>query len=172
MGEPIENEYFNWLCAKVLPVDARIYYSLARILHSTEFVWLVPGDRNRKEDGEELRIDFLRETQRESDPAWFNQPCSIFEMLIALSGRASFQTAIPVRDWFKTFLANLGLDGFTQVTHEDAPVIDDILYTLVWRTYDSTGHGGLFPMRQPQNDQREVEIWYQFFEYVDEQGLI
>lgn len=59
MGEPIEGEYFNWLCAKIRKTPAPMYNDLLQILHRTEFVWVVHGDRNRAEDGIELREDFL-----------------------------------------------------------------------------------------------------------------
>lgn len=172
MGEPIENLYFNWLCAKVLTPGNRNYYDLLYILHTTEFVWVILGDKNRAEDGCELREDFLREARLGKDPHWFDEPVSVFEVLIAFAKRASFQTDIPVRDWFWAFMNNLGLDEFRRVTDSDIPVIEEILHVFIWRTYDQNGNGGLFPMRRPKRDQREVEIWYQFCEYIEDQGLL
>lgn len=172
MEEPIEELYFNWLCAKVLSVDVPIYLDLMRILHSTEFVWKIHADSNRYEDGLELRDDFLRVSRLEKEPVWYHEPCSVFEMLIAFSQRAHFQTDKPVKEWFWIFLQNLQLDEYRQVSDEDRPIINDILYDFVWRTYEPNGHGGMFPMRWPKEDQREVEIWHQFFEYLDEQGLL
>lgn len=172
MDEPIEGLYFNWLCAKVLSVEIPIYYELMRILYGTEFVWLVPGDQNRADDGLELREDFLRETTLYSDPEWFNSECSILEVLIAFAKRARFQTGTPTKEWFWEFLTNLGLDEFRQVSKTDRLVIDDILHDFVWRTYNSNGHGGIFPLRWPKHDQREVEIWYQFTDYLIDQGRL
>lgn len=172
--EPIENEYFNWLCAKVLNGTTRSYYTLLGILYSTEFIWVqnVPGDKNRLEDGLELRQDFLREAFLKRDSVWEGQPCSVFEVLLAFANRASFQTDIPVRDWFWKFMANLHLDQFRQVTDSDIPIIDFILNTFIWRTYDEYGNGGLFPLSQTHNDQRELELWFQFFEYTYDRGLL
>ncbi len=48
MPEPIEESYFDWLCAKVIPMDVNVYYDLMEILYRTEFVWFVLGDRNRR----------------------------------------------------------------------------------------------------------------------------
>lgn len=172
MEEPIEELYFNWLCAKVLDVNVPIYLDLMRILYKTEFVWKIHADRNRYEDGIELRDDFLRVSRFNNDTCWYAEPCSVLEMLIAFSDRAQFQTDRPARDWFWEFLQNLSLDEYRQVSMEDRPIIDDILHDFVWRTYDENGHGGMFPMRWPKEDQREVEIWHQFFEYLDEQGLL
>jgi len=172
MAEPIESEYFNWLCAKVLEVRSPIYKDLMKILYETEFVWNVEGDRNRAEDGCELRLGFLRNTSWNQDPDWYHQPCSVLEMLIAFADRASFQTDIPVKDWFCEFIGNLDLGDYRQVSRSDEGYIRDILDALVWRTYDDAGHGGVFPLRWPKRDQRKVEIWYQFCDYLDDRGLI
>jgi len=171
MGADIENLYFNWLCAKVLEIEVRNYYDLMIILHRTEFVWVVPADSHRAEDGIELRIDFLRETQIERDNVWESEPCSVFEMLVAFAKRSEFQTDIPLRTWFWEFMNNLKLDEFRQVSKRDSYVIEDILYTFIWRQYDPSGDGGLFPISRTQNDQRKIEIWYQWSEYVIDRGL-
>ena len=95
MDEPIEESYFNWLCAKVLSVEVPIYFELMRILYRTEFVWVLERDQNRAEDGLELREDFLRETGLDPEPEWLESECSIFEMLYAFAKRANFQTDDP-----------------------------------------------------------------------------
>lgn len=172
MREPLENEYFNWLCAKVLERGPRNYYDLLTILHRTEFIVVIPADQHRCGDAIELRHDFLRETFQNADHLWLEQPCSVLEVLISFAKRAQFQTEIPVRVWFWEFLTNLCLEEFRRVTDEDIPIIEDILNTFMMRTYDAQGNGGMFPMRHTQNDQRDIEIWYQFCEYVDDQGLI
>ena len=171
MREPIEAEYFNWLCAKVLDLHGTIYYDLLRILYNTEFIWIVTGDKNREEDGLELRIDFLRESSWEKDQLWFNQPASVLEVLIAFAKRASFQTDSSVQEWFWIFMNNLKLDDYRQVSDADVPQINDILNTFIWRTYDPNGYGGICPVQTTTNDQRQVEMWYQWCEMVDEQGL-
>jgi len=171
MVEPIENEYFNWLCAKVLDSSTNNHYTLLGILHRTEFVWVVPADKHRAQDGIELRTYFLNETGVESDPLWKGGPCSVLEFLIAFANRASFQTDIPVKEWFWEFMNNLKLDEFRQVSDDDVYVIEDILYTFIWRQYEPNGYGGLFPLNETRNDQRKIEVWYQFSEYVHERGL-
>lgn len=172
MNEPLENTYFNWLCAKVLRTSGSTYVDLLRILYSTEFVWVISGDRNRLEDGRELKLNFLRESGLEGETDWYHEPVSVLEVLLAFAGRAYFQTDIPTKDWFWMFIANLELDDFRQVSESEEGYVRDILHTFVWRTYDENGYGGIFPMRWPRRDQREVEIWYQFSEYLDDQGLL
>jgi hypothetical protein len=172
MLEPIENEYFNWLCAKVLERNGRIYHSLLKILYQTEFVWVVPADRHRVDDALELRADFQREANAELENLFEILPVSVFEVLISFADRASFQTDAPVREWFWKFMENLNLDQFRQVTGSDEAMINEILDSFIWRTYDPHGYGGLFPITRTDRDQRKLEIWFQFCEYVEDRGLI
>lgn len=172
MREPIENEYFNWLCAKVLEPGNSNYVMLLEILHRTEFCVVVHEDSHRAMDGEELRKFFTNETGNEREPEWFNQPVSILEVLVSFADIVCFETDIPTRDCFYEFLVNLHLEEFRQVSQEDIPIIQSILYTFNMRTYDNNGNGGLFPLSQTNNDQRRVELWYQFSEWVIEKGLI
>lgn len=172
MSEPLEGAYFNWLCAKALLPNLRIYEDLLRILYQTEFVWVVPGDHNRAEDGLELREDFLRETGYEADEAWFGEPVSVLEVLIGITRQLAFQTDIQAQEWFLRLLTNLGLDDYRRIAHSDVPVIEEALNTFVWRLYDHNGHGGIFPVRRARADQRRAELWHQMFEYLDDQGLL
>lgn len=172
MDEPIEELYFNWLCAKVTSPHINNYYDLLRILHRTEFVWFISGDRNRKEDGLELRDYFLNESGYEKDLLWYNELCSVLEVLIAFAQRAAFQTDILAKNWFWIFMENLKLNEYRQVSDSDLFEIDEILHTFIWRVYDVNGYGGLFPLDTAQEDQRQVEIWYQFCAWVDEKQLI
>lgn len=172
MKRPLDEPYFDWLCAKVTigegPTPA--YYELLHILYDTEFVWIIVGDDNRAGDGRDLRVEFLRESRLGNDSVWFDVGCSILEMLIALSRRAEFQTEISSVEWFWKFLTNLNLTEFDDdsISYE---AVSEILYNFVWRTYDYDGSGGLFPMSNPPEDQTGVEIWYQFSEYLVDQGM-
>lgn len=175
MDEPIEEVYFNWLCAKVMavkaPTPSLTFWKLFRTLHNTEFVWLVPNDDNRCEDGIDLRHEFLNMYTPDHHPEWLKIGCSIFEMLIAFARRAEFDTDQSAKEWFWIFLENLGLSEFNDAYDIDMLVVDDILQRFVWRTYDFDGTGGLFPLRNPSHDQRKVELWYQFSEYLVEQEV-
>lgn len=174
MIEPLENMYFNWLCAKVIrldnPTPTLRYDRLLKILHTTEFVWLVSGDDNRAEDGTDLRRDFLLEAGAPDHPEWRALPCSIFEMLIAFSKRAEFATDVPHAQWFWEFIDNLGLREFNDASGVVAEDVADILYAFVWRQYSSNGKGGLFPLDgRLHDDMRTVEVWYQFCAYLTDQ---
>lgn len=169
--ESIENLYFRWLSAKVIrlmnPTPSLTYGNLLKRLHSTEFVWVVDGDDNRAMDGVGLRRLFLIEARIPDDPEWRSLGCSVLEMMIALSRRASFATDIPADRWFWHMIENLGLIECNDAAGDVSSEIDEVLYSLIWRQYDFCGGGGLFPILETKNDQRKIEIWYQFNEYVE-----
>lgn len=171
MAEPLDHSYFRWLGTKVTdglpPVAA--HWLILNELHHIEFVWLLVGDDNRAADGVELREYFLREMNLplDYDPMWMNQGCSVLEMLIAFAMRAEFQTEMPVKDWFWEFLRNLQISEAQDIKH-----IQDVIHEFMWRTFKPSGEGGLFPLREPPRDQRKVEIWYQFCDYLFDQNRL
>jgi hypothetical protein len=177
MDEPIEELYFNWLYHKVasiktLPTPSITYVTLMRQLHSTEFVWTLSGDDNRAEEGLDYRRRFLLESNLDQDPPWFNIPCSILELLIAFSGRASDQTELSARTWFWIFLTNLGLNDLSDSNLGIERLVNEIIDVFIWRTYDSTGYGGICPLETTTNDQTKLELWYQFCEYVVDKDIL
>lgn len=178
MDEPLDERYFKWLYGQVASVKlknpSRTYWSLLKALYTTEFVWLVPNDDNRLEDGRDLRYEFIDEVGVESpDPEWMAFGCSLLEMLIGLSRRLVFEAegkAGP-SEWFWHMIENLGLGGFNDTyfkTERQMKYVEHVLTTVVWRHYGSDGHGGLFPLRKPHEDQRKVELWYQLSCYLSE----
>jgi hypothetical protein len=177
MAEPIEDLYLNWLYAKVAYSDAPSspsvsYHKLLQTLHSIEFVWVVAMDENRAQDGLELRNEFIRQAHICDAPdSWYNMPCSVLEMLIAFSRRAAFETEYSSDEWFWMFLANIGLDDLHDSSAGLVALVTSVIDTVIWRTYDPDGHGGLFPLDDPEHDQRGVEIWHQFCEYLVDKNL-
>lgn len=171
MDEPIENQYFDWLCANVKQDRTPSYLELFRIMHSQEFIAIHSSDENRIEDAKELRELFLSEHDL-ANTNWLGEGCSIFEVLIAFSERAAFQIAMTSQEWFWQFITNLKLEDYSRASISDRYVIQDILDRFVMREYDLNGDGGLFPLRKPRHDQRDIEIWYQFCEYVQDNGLL
>lgn len=170
----VEERYFNWLYSKIVqtqnPTPSLSYLTLARDLHAVEFVWLVVGDDNRAEDGLELRKVFLKMFP-ENGP-WSNLGCSVLEMLIAFSERAEFETSLTSGEWFWMFLENLNISELNDAAVDITPQVQEALEVFVWRTYEPNGFGGLFPLERPECDQREVEIWYQFCAYIDENDIL
>ena len=142
-----------------------------RQLYVKEFVWLIPNDDNRAEDGKELRYEFINEQGiDEVDQAWLDLGCSVLEMMIALARRAAFESDDEVVEWFWRFIFNLGLNNHTDIAYKSATEreVDNVLDTVIFRTYDADGLGGLFPLTHPRQDQRKVELWYQLAAYLSE----
>jgi len=171
MNEPLDELYLTWLYRQVgsirLKNPARTYWSIVRLLYTKEFVWFVPNDDNRVEDGRDLRYEFIdKERLDDVEPEWIELGCSFLEMLIGLSRRLSFIAEGEPRLWFWQLLENLGLNNYADNTQIPTEEVDEKLDIVIWRTYRRDGRGGLFPLRRAAKDQRSVEIWYQLSAYV------
>lgn len=166
----LDDQYLSWLYGQVAEVETRkssnTYWDLFKRLFCTEFVWFVPNDDNRAEDGRELRCEWASKLEIEMDPNWFLLGCSFLEMLIGVSRRLAFETEGDVTYWFWHMINNMELLGFNDRSKFSEQEIDNRTSIVIWRTYDYNGNGGLFPLRQASRDQRKVEIWYQLSEYL------
>lgn len=166
-GDP----YYNWLCMLIglnKNIPKRNYTELVFALHRIEFRPIMSLDNNRGTDGLQLRVDFMNE-----HGAWGSAtnrgPCSFLEFLVALAKRMSFlmhgegnqgQTAY----YFWKMIGNLGLDKVTDdrwFTANGDFFVEDAVWRINERQYQKDGTGGIFPLRNPKEDQRKVEIWYQ-----------
>lgn len=176
MTESLDELYFKWLYGQVSNVKlknpSRTYWSLLKLLHTKEFVWIIPNDDNRLEDGRLLRFEFAETHVYEYDipDDWMSLECSMLEMLIALSRRLSFEDDKPVDEWFWHLMENLGIHGCSDRGGWSEQDVDEILDVVIWRTYEPDGRGGLFPLVDADEDQRDVEIWYQQSAYMIENG--
>lgn len=178
MDVPLDDLYLEWLYGQVadlnLKAPSKTYWKLFHQLFTKEFVWLVPNDDNRVEDGRDLRREFLSVTGiRISDRSWLDLGCSVLEMIIALARRCEFQTEATAQEWFWKLMDNLDLTKFNDSWYRresNEAMIDERLNRLIFRTYSYDGSfGGLFPLKNPERDQRDVEIWYQMSAYLLEQ---
>jgi hypothetical protein len=164
--------YFQWLLAKV---NADKYGALCDEMHNVIFDARIPNDDNRASEGRDLRREYLNaKGLREPDwYQWLAPEASIFEMLVALTNRAGFQTSMPDHVWFEIFLENLGFSKFQDDVYctQYAREVSIALTKFNQRRYRADGSGGLFPMRKPPSDQRRVEIWYQMCEYMAENEM-
>lgn len=173
MSHELDERYFTWLYSQVAPLKvknpSRTHWSLAKQLFTKEFVWFVPNDDNRVEDGRDLRFEFLHECGiKDVPPDWLGLGCSMLELLIGLSRRLSFNADGESRDWFWQLIENLNLPPCNDRVYNDdlKDEIDQALDSVIWRTYAPNGDGGLFPLREYNQDQRKVELWYQMHAYI------
>lgn len=176
MSEPLDELYFVWLYNQVgdseIKNPSRTYWRMLKQLYTKEFVWIIPNDDNRIADGKDLRQEFADKAKLKNvDETWMRFGCSMLELIVALSRRLSFEAEGEPRDWFWHLIENIGLGGYNdnRLTYMNE-FVDDVLERLIWRMYDRSGRGGLFPLRDPQEDQRKVELWYQLSAYVLERS--
>lgn len=178
------NEYFEWLyntvCGKVYSKKIS-YRQLLMHLHGIEFTYIIPNDENRASDGKELRYHYAmsKECQYDSDLVLdildghgiIETPCSVLEMMVALSIRCEDLMDDPAigdrtSQWFWGMINNLGLNGMYNDRYDRA-MVDRIIQRFLNREYESNGKGGLFTVRNTNEDLRKVEIWYQVCWYLN-----
>lgn len=161
------NRYFEYLIAQI-HIDrahqSKSFTGLFGCLHNKEFVWIIPNDDNRIVDAFDLRREFWGEGHRPPRTG-----VSILEVLVALSRRLEFNAGGNQEVWAWVLIKNLKLHKFCDpLTDRQIKQIDEKLDALVWRTYSPDGQGGFFPLKQPEEDQTKVEIWYQMSTYINE----
>lgn len=170
----LDELYFNYLVELVggSSYGRKTYLTLLKRLFEHEYIWVVPNDDNRTEDGRDLRHEFAEQLNDfELNSTWFESECSMLELIIGLSRRLAFEAEGEPRDWFWVLLKNLSLTRYSDNWRRfPERKVEDILNQVIWRTYEPDGSGGLFPLSNPNEDQRKVELWYQLCAYVLEMG--
>lgn len=165
----INYDYYEWLVSQVEIPNGKTYNDIFEIMHNTEFVWTVPNDDNRVQDGIDLRHEFAGD--RVSDIALGG--ATFLEVLIGLSRRAAFTGGGEAPQWAWQLMKNLQLKKKADpLSPHVAQRVKDILDSVIWRTYKPDGFGGFFPLRRPSDDQTKVEIWYQLNAYVIEKESV
>ena len=174
----LNDEYFEWLCNLVCGKrfsNQISYRKLLSHLYLTEFRYLIPRDQNRAEDGIDLRYRFALDRHEDQERLVLDSlygPCSVLEMMIALSIRCEENimdnpdVGNRTSQWFWGMITNLGL-GPMYDSNFDRRYVDDVLERFLDRRYDPDGKGGLFRIRDCDRDLRKVEIWYQLCWYLD-----
>lgn len=177
MHRDIENEYFNWLCHIVCGDDRfrlKSYCNLLNVLYDREFVWYIPNDENRAEEGITLRSRFACDIGYDQNEIFIcmSGPCTVLEMMVALAIRCEEnimddpEIGDRTTQWFWGMVCSLGLldmcDGYFNINN-----VDHILDIFLDRQYSRTGEGGLFTIKNCTSDLRDIEIWHQLCWYLD-----
>lgn len=170
MSERADQAFLAWLAPQIEPNRRRNFDELLRIMHAKEFVFVLALDENRIQDAHDVRLEYFQAINMKPYVTTdLLGPISVLEILIALSRRMSFITSSPPGDWAWVLLQNLELNGYSgHIRRRWAEEIDDILERLIWRQYEPDGSGGFYPLAWPQEDQRNVELWYQMAAYLAE----
>ena len=175
LADQIRNEYFDWMInlvnANRRPKEIS-YIKLLEYLHNTEFTYLILRDRNRAEDGVDLRYRFGLIRKHPEYPEYLSGPSSVLEMMIALAIRCEEcimdDPAYGNRtsQWFWGMIVSLGLGGMTDAIF-DRDYVEECLTRFLNREYERNGKGGLFTVKGTRRDMRKMEIWYQLNAYLN-----
>lgn len=172
----IERNYFEWMFDLVCENrydDAISYRKLLKYLHSVEFVNVMSGDIDRVEDGISLRDRFAYDTERPySDVYYLDGPCSVLEMMIALSFRCEEIMDDPAygnrtAQWFWRMIVNLGLGNMNDSRYDEY-YVEDVINRFINRDYEMDGEGNIFRLRHCDYDLRYVELWKQMLWMLNE----
>ncbi len=174
--------YFNWLVS-VLP-GRKVFSMLYEFLYNISFKVILPRDNNRCEEAKGLRSEYFLECNCNVD---MDLPANVLEVLLIIARRCDdmVDSNIGYQGWFSRFLKYLELvsfnndnmymittSGYYSSKHDkyferDEPIVS-IIHNWMNRTYNYNGVGGIFPLKNPKEDQRKVELWYQMAQYIDE----
>lgn len=145
------------------------YWDLLQLMQSKEFIWLVPNDDNRVQDGLDLRAEFCHDHHIRAGSLNQLGTCSFLEVLIGLSRRLAFEAGGRAAGWAWQLIQNLELHRMADpLSPRKANRANEIMDAVISRNYRYDGGGGFFPLIGPQEDQTQVELWYQMAAYVGE----
>jgi hypothetical protein len=165
----LDIDYYEWLIDQIEIPNGKSYRDLFELMHNLEFVWTVPNDDNRVQDGLDLRSEFANGKVANLRLAGV----TFLEVLIALSRRLAFTAGGEPEPWAWRLIKNLRLHKSSDpLTNGRGNRARDILDAVIWRTYERSGRGGFFPLRNTLEDQTKVEIWYQMNAYVIEMDAV
>lgn len=176
-AEVERDKYLEWLAGKITSYVGSEYSRLIHCLWEIPFVWQLPDDRNRAIDGNMLRSDYVRDNHILYQDLVFpyEEGCTFLEFLIALASRANDIMYEPgmdkTADYFWQMISNMCLDHCNNATYGktwDDFYVNEMVGRILSRSYDYNGLGGLFPLRNPINDQKTVPIWYQMNAFLNE----
>lgn len=175
--EKVRKEYFEWMYDLVCDgrfADSITYRRLFELLHNTEFVYFIPHDENRAEDGISLRYHYCVSHECEDLEWYLDGPCSILEMMIALAIREEHIMSDPDKgdrtaQWFWSMISSLGLSGMTDYNF-DEEFVNDSVAKFLNREYKPNGKGSLFTVKKWKRDARTAEIWHQLLAYLNTLG--
>ncbi len=171
-SDQIKNEYFEWMYNYVCKGRAHSEVSYRKLfvyLHDTEFTYSIDRDENRAYDGISLRSRFAHTKPEEDYRIILNildGPCSVLEMILALAIRLEEEImdnphyGNRVKQWFWSMLKSMDLNLVTDDSF-NVRYVERAVYTMLNRTYEPNGRGGLFYIPNCENDLRRFEIWTQ-----------
>lgn len=185
--DSIKNTYLEYLKSFVMPYSGKsipnpdpTYNVLFKVMHQTDFYWILERDANRAEDAYNLREMFLQRNgihYMTRNELGMDGPASFLEMLIALCQRVEKDITYDqysARDLFWSIIANLKFTWFFDgnISDKDVNYAKGAMAVVMDRMYGKNGAGGMFPLKSSTRDQTKVEIWYQVNAWLIENNII
>lgn len=170
-----KGEYFEWLYeygTRGMVSTYISYRKLFELLHSIKFDYYLLDDSNRYADGISLRRKFENAEGFEGFYELCDEPCSVLEMMLALAIRcedtimSNHEYGDRTRQWLWGMILNLGIGRMTDDVF-DKRRVETCVYRFMEHDYDYDGKGGLFLVRNPDRDMRDLDIWTQMCWYLD-----
>lgn len=174
------------------PYEEYTYFNLARKLHQAPYKVLTTLDDNSMSDVKMLRYWYANRHSNYKDYSGIAKPgASLLEVLIALVQR--FDTDVMMNPdgedrsarWFWLIMNNTALDifndsYFSPTMNDDGryeydttgdKICSGIIENIINRTYEFSGEGGCFPLKNPKSDQRKVDLWHQMHAFFVENEI-
>lgn len=187
----IVHSYYTWLYDTMCGGRDMIfsYHELFHALHECPYIPYIDMDENRALDGCNLRysfaIDYCKyKTESDSYISIMNscqhsiedimilldKPCSMLEMLVALSIKIEEDMSDPeygnrTQEWFWSMIGTLGLNDM-QDGKFDRERFNKITNDFINHNYQPNGKGGLFYIPNSKYDLRNLDIWRQMSLYL------
>lgn len=174
----VKMAYFDWMVNLVSSgryTGQNSFRKLLAYLHTIEFKYRMINDSDRARDGVSLRHRFALSTEEFSYDyvmRCLDEPCSVFEMILALAIRCEEdimndpQVGDRTGQWFWKMITNMELGGMTDRLF-DEEYVSEIVDRFLERKYDPNGRGGLFYFKNTDRDIRRISIWIQMCYYLD-----
>lgn len=173
--DKVKSDYFEWMYD--LMCEGRFaktitYRQLFTFLYDTEFVYFVPHDENRAQDGIDLRYRYCVLHKCEDLERYLGGPCSVLEMMVALAIRCEERIMCDpekgdrTAQWFWSMMTSLGLSSMNDTNYNEW-LVNDVITRFLNREYDPDGKGSLFTIKRWNRDARTVEIWHQLMAYLN-----
>lgn len=176
-AEKERQEYISWLADRVELYIGNGYEQLLLILFEIPFLFSNEDDRNRAVDGRILRTIYSQSHRVKYEDLVFpfDDGCTFLEFLIGMAGRANDIMYEPGKDltgdFFMEMITNAGLDYCTDDTMGytwDRFYVSECVGRILSKRCDFNGNGGLFPLENSAEDQKNVSFWYQLNAYLNE----
>ena len=172
ISQNLTEDYLRWLEPQLRDEHGnpgKDYWDLLNLMFEKKFTVVVPMDENRAVDGLDLRTEFAHEIRIRPNRMQILGASSFLEVLIGLSRRMAFIAGGSAPGWAWHLLSNLELhrmsDPLSRPKHNKA---QEIMDTVISRSYSPDGTGGFFPLAWPDEDMTRIELWYQMNAYVGE----